>query len=53
VDGLKEDSKSLDPKFGKSEDEESPILIMDLETVIESSNLEKKTRKLPKEIGPN
>jgi hypothetical protein len=40
VDRLKEDSISLDSKFGKSQDEESSELITDLETVIEFSNSE-------------
>jgi hypothetical protein len=41
VDELKEDSISLDPKFRKSQDEESSeVLIRDLESVIEFSNPE-------------
>jgi hypothetical protein len=40
VDGLKKDSISLDPKFGKSQDKESSEVIQDLETVIEFSNSE-------------
>jgi hypothetical protein len=41
VDGLKEDSISLDPKFGKSQDEkQSPEVIQDLDSVIEFSNSE-------------
>jgi hypothetical protein len=38
VDGLKEDLISLDPKFGKSQDEESSEVTQDLESVIESRN---------------
>jgi hypothetical protein len=40
VDGLKEDSISLDPKFGMSQDKEPLEAIQDLESVIEYSNSE-------------
>jgi hypothetical protein len=54
VDGLKEDSISLDPKFGMSQDKESSGVIQDLESVIEYSNSKRhQTRKSPKDIGTN
>ena len=51
VDGLKEDSISLDPKFGKSQDEESPEVIQYLDSVIEFSNSEDTRQGNPRNIS--
>ncbi len=53
VDGLKEDSKCLDLKCGKSQDEESSENITDLESVVEFSNSEERYGKSQTKLDPS